>query len=355
MKQTRTEISAIGEFGLIDRIRRVTDIAPADPIAREHLLKGIGDDAAVFRPGPGSVELVSVDTFVEGIHFDLTYTSFSHLGWKAVAASLSDIAAMGGSPRYVLLTLAIPAKISVEMLDEFYSGAAAACKKYSCLIVGGDTAASVANFSVAATVIGEAPGDGVIYRKGAKEGDYICVTGHLGASIAGLKVLQREKQKFLASGNGSAFEPNLEPYKTAIEKHLVPKPRFDISSLFAGKVKVHSMVDISDGLASEVHHLCRAGDVGATIYEHNLPIEPLTQRIADEFSARATDYALYGGEEYELLFTMGDAEQKQLEKLTNDVSIIGRITPAGEGVNLVREQGEKELLRPGGWNHFTKE
>ncbi len=354
MKQARTEISAIGEFGLIDRIRRLTDVPPADPNVRQNLLIGIGDDAAAFRPAPGSAGLVSVDTFLEGIHFDLTYTSLSHLGWKAVAASLSDIAAMGGAPRYVLLALSIPAKISVEMIDELYSGAVAACKKYSCLIVGGDTAASTANLSVTATVIGEAPENAIIYRKGAKAGDYLCVTGHLGGSIAGLKVLQREKQKFLASGNGSAFEPNLEPYKHAIEKHLVPKPRFDISSLFAGKVKVHSMVDVSDGLASEVHHLCRAGDVGASVYEHNLPIEPLIQRIADEFSASPTDYALHGGEEYELLFTLSDEEHAKLEKLTNDVSIIGRIIPAGEGIHKVREQGEKEPLLPGGWNHFTK-
>ena len=321
---------------------------------REHLVLGIGDDAAVYRPDSGMIELVTVDTYLEGVHFDLTYTSFRHLGWKAVAASLSDIAAMGGLPRYVLLTLSLPAKISVEMIEEFYGGASFACKKYSCVIIGGDTSSSPANLMISATVVGEASEPAVIYRKGAVVGDYVCVTGHLGASIAGLKVLQREKSRFLAARDGGTFQPDLEPYKTVIEKHLTPKPRFDISRILTSRVKVHSMIDISDGLASEIHHLCAAGGVGASIHEHNLPIDSVTQRIADEFSVPVTDYALYGGEEYELLFTIDEEEYKKLEILTNDVSIIGRITNAGDGINVVREQGESEPLRAAGWNHFPK-
>lgn len=296
MAEERTEIASIGEFALIDRIRLLTDLPADDAPVREHLLKGIGDDAAVYRPPAGAVELITTDALLEGVHFDLTYTSFRHLGWKAVAASLSDIAAMGGVPRYVLMTLSIPAKISVEMVEEFYSGAAFACKKYSCVIVGGDTATSPANLMVSSTVIGEA----------------------------------------------------------SVEKHLMPKPRLDMSGILAGPVTVHSMIDISDGLASEVHHLCAHGEVGASIHEHNLPIDPLTQRIADEFSDSATDYALYGGEEYELLFTISEEEYQKLEKLTNDVSIIGRITKPREAIELVREQGEHEALSAGGWNHFLR-
>jgi thiamine-monophosphate kinase len=354
MDPKRTEISSIGEFGLIDRIRRLTESPVDDERLRETLVQGIGDDAAVFRPTPGKVELITIDTFHEGVHFDLTYTSFRHLGWKAVAASLSDIAAMGGVPRYVLLTLSIPSKISVEMIEEFYSGASFACKKYSCVIIGGDSASSPANLMVSSTVVGEASEAGVLYRKGALAGDYLCVTGHLGASIAGLKVLQREKARFLAARDGGTFQPDLAPYKAAIERHLMPKPRLDLTGIFTSRAKVHSMIDISDGLASEVHHLCAAGGVGAAVYEHNLPIDSLTQKIADEFSVPATEYALYGGEEYELLFTLGEEEYKKLEGLTNDVSIIGRITKPQDGIKLVREQGEIEELRPSGWDHFSR-
>jgi thiamine-monophosphate kinase len=354
MAPERTEISAIGEFGLIDRIRKLTDFRVDDARLHERLVIGIGDDAAAYRPAADAVQLVTIDTFLEGVHFDLTYTSFSHLGWKAVAASLSDIAAMGGVPRYVLITLSIPAKVSVEMIEEFYSGAAFACKKYSCLIIGGDTAASPANLMVSSTVLGEAGTSGVIRRNGARVGDYICVTGHLGASMAGLKILQREKKRFLETRDPETFQPGLEPYKLAIEKHLMPKPRLDISGILAEHIEVHSMIDVSDGLASEVRHLCVEGNVGASVHEHNLPIDPLTGRIAAEFSDRSTDYALYGGEEYELLFTISDREYEKLERLTGDVSIIGRVTKPEDGITLVREQGQPEALPASGWDHFLK-
>jgi thiamine-monophosphate kinase len=353
METKRREIAEIGEFGLIELIRRLCDVPlPEDPGVRQRLVKGIGDDAAVFRPSPGSVELVSVDTLVEGIHFDLATTSFSHLGSKAAAVSLSDIAAMGGVPRYLLIALSIPASISVGMIEEFYKGVRHICKSYSCLVAGGDTTASHTTFSVSVTAIGEAAESRVVYRKGAKEGDYLCVTGHLGASVAGLKILQREKRRLIEARGAGEYRPELAPYKPAIEKHLLPKPRLDISAILTDRVQVHSMIDISDGLASEVRHLCSQSDVGASVFEHNLPIDPLTGRIAAEFSESPTGYALYGGEEYELLFTLGEQEFETLGRLTDDVTIIGRITKSDEGIVLVREQGERETLAAGGWDHF---
>ncbi len=313
---------------------------------------GISDDAAVYRPTPGKVQLLTTDALVEGVHFDLTFTSFRHLGWKAMAASFSDIAAMGGLPRYALMTLSLPKKISVGMVEELYAGAAMACKKYSCLLVGGDTTSSVANMTLAVTMVGEAEEEKVRYRSGAIPGQYLCVTGHLGASLAGLKVLQREKQRYVESGKQDDFRPDLEPYAVALGKHLMPEPRLDIAHLLTSRVRIGALIDISDGLASEVHHICVSSHVGAEVYEHNVPVHAATQKIAQELSESPVDYALYGGEDYELLFTIGDDEYRTLESLTDDVTIVGRVTEEAKGIELVREQGEHEALRPGGWDHF---
>lgn len=348
----RTEISTVGEFGLIRRISELVAIRVDDSNVHEHLIMGIGDDAAAYKCSPGKVQLLTTDALIEGVHFDLTYTSMQHLGWKAIAASLSDIAAMGGAARYVTITLALPQKTSVEMVEEFYRGAIFACRKYSCLIIGGDTTASLANMMVSVSLSGEADEQKIIYRKGAQVGDYLCVTGHLGGSIAGLKILQREKQRYAAAPAAESFQPDLEPYHEVIEKHLMPKPRLDISRILANDVHVHSMIDISDGLAADVHQLCAAGDVGAAIWEHNLPLLASTQKVASEFSESPTEYALYSGEEYELLFTIGESEFAKLERLTNDVTVIGKIRRKEDGIGYVREQGEEEPLRPAGWVHF---
>lgn len=353
MEQKRTELHTVGEFGLIERIRSVVDFRVDDATVHDNLIAGIGDDAAVFRPSQGKVQLLTTDMMVEGIHFDLTFTSLKHLGWKAVVSNISDIAAMGGVPRYATIALALPQKISVEMVEEFYDGAAFACKKYACLIVGGDTCASAGNVSVMVALVGEADEKKVIYRRGARVGDLLCVTGHLGASHAGLKILLREKGKFLSHTDPEDFKPNLEPYKLALEKYLMPKPRLDIAKILVENAKVHALIDISDGLASEVHRLCEGSDVGAEVWEHNLPIEFQTQEIASEFKQSPTDYALYGGEEYELLFTMSDEEFSKLEQLTSDVSIVGRIAGKNKGIEYVRENGMREALRSGGWDHFS--
>jgi len=339
----QTPISSIGEFGLIDRIRKIVDVG--DPAHR--LLMGIGDDAAVYRPSPDTVQLLTTDTLVEGVHFDLTFTSLKHLGWKSLVASFSDIAAMGGLPRYAVVALSLPAKFSVEMVEEFYAGAASAARKYQCLIVGGDTTAASGNTIITVSVIGEAREEHVRYRRGAAAGDLLCVSGHLGASLAGLKILQREK---LRAAGSSSHKPDLARYSAALEKHLMPKPRLDIATLLTEHVAVGAMIDISDGLASEVFHLCQSGAVGATLYEHNLPLVSVTQAIAAEFHESPTQYALYGGEEYELLFTVTDKEFAKLETLTGDVTIIGRME--SREISLVRENGERVPLLASGWDHF---
>ncbi len=207
---------------------------------------------------------------------------------------------------------------------------------------------------VSVTIVGEADESCIIYRSGAQAGDYLCVTGHLGASVAGLKVLQRGKNEYLTSSNQQEFTPHFEPYTHAIERHLMPKPRTDIVRIIQNEVKVHAMIDISDGLASEVHHLCDSSDVGALVYEHNIPVDVVTQKIAAEFSVSPVEYALYGGEEYELLFSLSKEEYDKLEQITADVTIIGRITEKEKGIVLVCEQGEQEPLHAGGWNHFRK-
>ncbi len=352
MQRPHTDISSIGEFGLIERIRRIVDLPGIDFPLRKNLLMGISDDAAVYRPTPGMLQLLTTDALVEGIHFDLTFTSLKHLGWKSMAANFSDIAAMGGTPRYALVTLALPRKISVEMIEEFYAGALSACREYPCLLAGGDTTASHANMTISVTVAGEAAEDHVRYRSGARAGQALCVTGHLGASLAGLKILQREKNRFELAGSPSDFRPGFEPYAPALEKHLMPRPRLEISELLVSKVRIGALTDISDGFASEVHHLCTESRVGALVYEHNIPVHAVTQNIAAEFSQSPTDYALYGGEDYELLFSIDDEEVEKLERLTADVTIVGRVTEEAQGVKLVREQGEQELLKASGWDHF---
>lgn len=337
-----TPIQKIGEKGLLAKIKELIDSEFINQEIESNLIKGMGDDSAVFKNIPDKVQILTTDTFVEGVHFDLTFTSMSHLGWKVVVATISDIVAMNGFPLYLLINLSIPQKISVEMIEDFYKGVLHLCKKYNCKIIGGDTTASAGNFVITITSFGIAKEDKLAYRGGAKVKDLLCVTQHLGASIAGLKILQREKKKYLQ--NQGNFKPNLEPYTSVIEKYLMPKPRLDIVKLFNESVKISSMIDISDGLAPDIYKICSESRVGVELWEHNIPVANITQRIADEFSDNVIDYALYGGEEYELLFTLSDSEYEILENLTSDVTILGRIVEESKGMNFIRENGERELL-----------
>jgi len=352
MEKGRTELRNVGEFGLIDRIRHVVDFRADDATLHENLRLGIGDDTAAFRPTPGKLQLLTTDAMVEGIHFDLTFTSLRHLGWKAIVSNISDIAAMQGTPRYATVVVSLPRKISVEMVEELYRGIAFACQKYACLVVGGDTTTTFGNMAVAVAMTGEVEENAMVSRSGAEVGDMLCVTGQLGAAHAGLKILLREKERFSKAANPEDHAPNLEPYKATLERYFMPKPRLDLSRVFAEKVKIHAMIDISDGLASEVYHLCTASHAGAEVWEHNLPVENTTRSVAAEFSESVYDYALYGGEEYELLFAIGDEDFKKLERVTGDVTAVGRIVDKDKGINLVRENGKHEALREKGWDHF---
>lgn len=340
-----TPIQNIGEEGLIKRIKNLIDSEFISEEINDNLIKGISDDSAVFKIIPGKVQLLTSDSFVEGVHFDLTFTSLGHLGWKVVVATISDILAMGGTPMYLLINICIPQKISIEMIEEFYKGANQACTHYGCKIIGGDSVATAGNFVVSVSSYGIANPEKIYYRSGAKVKDLICVSGHLGASHAGLRILQREKKSYLEKREN--FKPNLEPYKAAIEKYLMPRPRTDILNLIVNNVQINSMIDVSDGLASDVHKICRESNVGVEIWEHNIPIANITQKIADEFSENVIDYALFGGEEYEMLFTLNDAEYEILENLTHDVTILGRIVESSKGVNFIRENGETEPLPDG--------
>ena len=347
-----TPISHVGEVGLIERLRQVVELPSDDSLLQKNLLKGISDDTAVYLPTEGYAQLITTDAFVEGIHFDLTYTSPIHLGWKALAANLSDIASMGGFPRYAVISLALPNKITVEFVEELYKGILAACKQYTCLLVGGDTVASSANMFLSITLVGEAPKDAVVYRSGAQVGDVICVTGSLGASQAGLKVLQREKSRFTAAQQSEQFQPNLKPYTDVLEKHLMPKPRLDITPLLIKEGSLHAMIDISDGLAPEIHRICKESNTGAVIEELLIPILETAKLVAAEFSENPVDYALFGGEDYELLFTLSEEKFKHLQSLTNEITFVGHIVPKIEGILLKKKTGETVELPFGGWDHF---
>jgi len=345
-------LSSVGEFGLIERIRRIVDPVAAAADTSGDLLLGISDDAAVYRPAPGKLQLLTTDMFIEGVHFDLTFMSMKHLGWKVMTAGLSDIAAMGALPRFATVGISLPGKLTPGHVEEFYTGVAASMKEYRYAVAGGDTTASAGNMAVTVSFTGEADEKDVRFRRGAVPGDYVCVTGHLGASVAALRILQREKKRYLEAESRDEFRPELEPYAPALEKHLMPRPRLDFVKTARDGVRINSMIDISDGLASEVHHLCRESGAGARIFEHNLPVEGITQRIAAELGESPTTYALFGGEEYELLFTLSEGEFEKLQRLTGDVTVVGRILEKHEGITYEREDGTATPLVPLGWDHF---
>ncbi len=349
MSENFTEISQIGEFGLIRRLNEIIQ-----PYRDSFIIKGIGDDAAVYTPAKDKVQVVTTDALIEGVHFDLTFVSMGNLGWKSMVVNLSDLAAMLAVPRYALITVAIPRKISVEMMENLYIGIKSACDEFNFALIGGDTTTTFGNMAISVTMIGEADEEYIPYRSGAKPGDYICVTGSLGLSYAGLKILLREKKKFLEAEDKQNFKPNFEPFLKAIEKHLKPVPRLDIASKIRDlKVKINSMIDISDGLSSDLRHICMESGVGAEIYETSLPVDELVKKIArDEFNEDYLPYVLHGGEDYELLFTVSEKELKKIDSLYNDVKVIGRILDREQGIKLIREDKNEIDLESGGWDHF---
>jgi thiamine-monophosphate kinase len=339
------KISELGEFGLIDYLTK--DIITKD----KNLIKGIGDDAAVFQSGE-DCNLITTDLLVEGIHFNLIYTPLKHLGYKAVAVNLSDLYAMNAKPKYITVSIAISSKFSVNAIDELYSGIKLACERFAVELIGGDTTSSLSGLFINITAIGQAKKEEIVYRSGANLNDLICVSGDLGAAYLGLQLLEREKQVFLEDVK---IQPKLEGYDYILERQLKPEPRRDIIDKFkkAG-IKPSSMIDISDGLSSELLHLCKNSNLGCRIYEEKIPIHPQSYEVAEMFRLDASLAALNGGEDYELLFTVPMDKKEEIEKIS-DISIIGYMCDAKQGKNLVAENGVELELRAQGWNPLSED
>lgn len=340
----RTELSSLGEFGLIKQLTQFIEIA------NESSIKGVGDDAAVIDY-KGKQTVVSTDMLVEGVHFDLAYVPLKHLGYKAVSVNASDIYAMNAMPKQILVSLAISNRFSVEAMEELYSGINLACHRHKIDIVGGDTTTSKSGLVISITVLGEANPEDLVYRDGAKEGDLLCVTGDLGGAYVGLQLLEREKQIFMES---PGVQPDLEGNDYIIERQLKPEARKDIPVLLQKlEVKPTSMIDISDGLASEVLHLCSNSKVGCSLYEEKIPIDPSTYNMAREFNLDPTVCALSGGEDYELLFTIDQSDFPKI-KANPDITIIGHMTNEKDGKNLITKGGTVHPLIAQGWDALLK-
>jgi thiamine-monophosphate kinase len=338
----RTYVSTLGEFGLIDRIA-----ARAKSIG-DQTLKGIGDDAAVLDYD-GIPVIVTTDLLIEGIHFDLMYHPLKHLGYKAIIVNLSDICAMNAIPRHVTVSIAISNRFSVEAIDELYEGIRIACEAYDVDLIGGDTSASLKGLTISVTAVGTVAKDRITYRNGAKPGDIICVTGDLGAAYLGLQILEREKQVYLAAPE---MQPELSTKKYIIGRQLKPEARLESVKYFQKKgLLPTSMIDISDGLASDLLHICKASGTGAFIEEAQVPIHDEARMQAMEFHLDPITCALNGGEDYELLFTVSPDDLEKV-RFMDSVYIIGEITPKEDGVKLHTSGGQIHPITAQGWTHF---
>lgn len=347
-EQQYTPIADIGEFGLIAHLRQTLG-EPDDPM----LVSGIADDAAVYRIGDDRVHVLTTDAMIEGIHFDRTFAPMEHLGFKAVSINVSDVVAMNAEPRYATVTIGVPQQLPVEALGQLYEGIRQACEAYGMTVVGGDTTAAH-HFMLSISVVGEADEDDIVYRGGAEPGDVLCVTGDIGASFAGLKALLDNRERLREQGE-ETFTPNLDQFNYVIQRHLAPPAQLKaVRDWRAHGLTPHAMIDISDGLASEVNHICEASGTGALVYGQELPIAQETINAAEHFGEDAAVYALFGGEDYELVFTLPEAELDKLSELPPDAFfVIGEITEKEPGIRIQRPDGETVPLRPGGYDHFA--
>jgi thiamine-monophosphate kinase len=342
--EDRTEISSLGEFGLIEHLTKNIELQNASSIV------GVGDDAAVIDHF-GKQTVITSDMLVEGVHFDLMYTPLKHLGYKSVIVNLSDIYAMNATPTQIILNIAISNRFSLEALDEFYNGVYAACEKYGVDLIGGDTSSSQKGFIISVTAVGEVTPDKYVKRNTAKRGDLVCVSGDLGGAYIGLLFLEREKKIYLENPH---IQPDLESESYVIGRLLKPEARKDIIEFFEKeKITPHSMMDISDGLSSEMLHISNQSDLGCVIYEERLPIADEMKNAAYKFQIDPTACALSGGEDYELLFTVDQNDYDKI-KLNEDISVIGYMTEREKGTNIITKGNSTYPITAQGWNAFKK-
>ncbi|KAB7528745.1 thiamine-phosphate kinase [Flagellimonas olearia] len=339
----RTSLEEMGEFGLIDHLTQNFKLNQPSS------LMGIGDDAAVLDFADKKT-VVSTDMLVEGVHFDLSYMPLKHLGYKSVIVNLSDIYAMNAMATQVTVSIAVSNRFPLEALEEFYEGVATACKIYDVDLVGGDTTSSNKGMIISVTALGVADEKDIVYRKGSKANDLLVVSGDLGGAYLGLQVLEREKEVFKVNPNS---QPDLEPYSYIVERQLKPEARKDVVELLKKlEVKPTSMIDISDGLSSEILHLCKRGEVGCNLFEDQIPLDPTVISTAEEFKMDSTMIALGGGEDYELLFTVDQGDYPKI-KANPNLTVIGHMTQKSEGAHLVTRAKTKIPLTAQGWNSFN--
>ena len=350
------EIASLGEFGLIDRLTK--DIKPQN----ESTKYGVGDDCAVLHY-PDSEVLVTTDMLMEGVHFDLTYIDLQHLGWKSAMVNISDIFAMNGIPRQITVSIALSKRFTVEDMEQFFSGLRMACDKWGVDVVGGDTTSSFTGLAISITCIGEARKEDIVYRNGAKETDLICVSGDLGAAYMGLQLLEREKSVYYqmvdeAKKNGKPvpdFQPDFAGKEYLLQRQLKTEARGDIvQRLREAGIRPTSMMDISDGLSSELMHICKQSNVGCRIFEKQIPIDYQTAVMAEELNMNVTTCALNGGEDYELLFTVPIGDHEKIQDM-DDIKLIGHITNPSLGQILVTRDDQEFELKAQGWNPLSSE
>jgi thiamine-monophosphate kinase len=341
--ENRTEISSLGEFGLIDHVTKNNETKNVSTVL------SIGDDAGVIDHF-GKQTVISTDMLVEGIHFDLMYTPLKHLGYKSVVVNLSDIYAMNATPTQITMSIAFSNRFSVEALDEFYEGVYAACDKYVVDLIGGDTSSSQKGFIISVTAIGEVAPDRFVKRSGATKGDLICVSGDLGGAFLGLTLLEREKMVFLET---KGVQPDLENQDYIVGRFLKPEARKDIIDFFrTNDIMPTAMIDVSDGLSSELLHICRQSNVGCLLYEEKIPVNDMVRQFAYKLEVDPTACALSGGEDYELVFTLSQKDYDEL-LLNEQISVVGYITDAEEGSIILTKGGNKHKLIAQGWNAFN--
>ncbi|MBI2259336.1 MAG: thiamine-phosphate kinase [Flavobacteriia bacterium] len=343
MNEKRTDINELGEFALIDTLtKKFTSY-------HNETIKGVGDDAAVISISEKEALLISTDTLIEGIHFDLQYTPLKHLGYKAVTVNLSDIYAMNGNPQQITVSIAISNRFSVEAIEEIYEGIKKACDWYEIDLIGGDTSSSTSGLILTITAIGRVEKNRIAFRSTAKENDLLVVSGDLGAAYLGLQLLEREKQIF---NENPDLQPDLDGYDYLLERQLKPEARKDIiAQLYAFDIIPTSMIDISDGLASEIMHLCQSSQLGCNVYEDKIPLDPKTCTTALDFNISPVTAAMNGGEDYELLFSVRQSDYEKLITI-KELQVIGHFTAKDNGIYLIDKQNQIFPIKAQGWKHF---